>query len=165
MEDRVLFTRGLILGGVAALVYLLLLACLDVFLDGVRAPGFVALPVGWVVGRAFALGSRGAPEFKFRFTAVLLSYFSLALASAPVLFMHAFDNAANSAGWASYVFMKLPLWAAASPFLVANGRGAIGMLGLLFLVVGLAVAWREAATAPRNPHGMSIQQTLRPRGI
>jgi len=163
MEDRVLFTRGVILGSVAALVYLLLLACLDVFLNGVRGPSFVALPVGWVVGRAFAMGSRGAPGFKFSLTAVLLSYLSMALASVPILFIHAIDTAARTGGLLSHDLAGLPLWAIASPFLVEEGHGAMGMLSLLFLAIGLAIAGREAARASRGPLSRSIQKNLWPR--
>jgi len=165
MEDSVLLTRGLILGSVAALVYFLLLACLDVFLDGVRGPSFVALPVGWAVGRAFAIGSRGVPGIKFSVTAVLLSYLSMALASVPILFMHAIDKSATSAAWGGYVFVRLPLWALGSPFLVERGRGFMGMLSLLFLMIGLAVAWREARTAPRSLLIRSMQQNLWPRDV
>jgi len=165
MEDRVLLTRGLILGSIAALVYFLLLACLDVFLDGVRGPSFAALPVGWAVGRAFALGSKGAPGFKFSLTAVLLSYLSMALASIPVLFMHAIDKAATSAAWANYVFVRIPLWALGSPFLVERGRGFMGWLSLCFLVIGLAVAWREAVTTSKGLFGRSLHHSLWPRDV
>jgi hypothetical protein len=165
MEDRVLFTRGMILGSVAAFVYFLLLACIDVLLNGVKGPSFFALPVGWVVGRAFAMGSRGAPGFKFSLTAVLLSYFSMALASVPILFIHAIDKAADTGSWAGHLLAGLPLWAVASPFLVEEGRGAMGMLSLLFLAIGLVIAGREAGRAPRSPLTKSIQQNLWPRDV
>jgi hypothetical protein len=146
-------------------VYFLLLACLDVFLNGVRGPSFIALLVGWVVGRAFAMGSRGAPGFKFSLTAVLLSYFSMAMASLPILFIHAIDKAADTGGLASHLLVGLPLWAIASPFLVEEGHGAMGMLSLLFLAIGLVIAGREAARAPRSSLGRSIQKNLWPRDV
>jgi hypothetical protein len=150
LDDRVLLTRGLILGGVAALVYFLILACLDVLLDGVRGPSFMTLPVGYIVGRAFALGSRGAPGLKFRVTPVVISYLAVAMAAIPVLIMHAVENTSTSAAWLNYVLVKLPLWAAASPFIVEQGHGILGTLSLVFLGFGLLLAWKEAGTVPRQ---------------
>jgi len=150
LDDRVLLTRGLILGGVAALVYFVILACLDVLLDGVRGPSFLTLPVGYIVGRAFAMGSKGAPGIKFRVTPVVISYLAVALAAIPVLIMHAVENTSTSAVWLDYVLVKLPLWAAASPFIVEKGRGLLGMLSLVFLGVGLLTAWHEAGFVPKR---------------
>ncbi len=150
LDDRVLLTRGLILGGVAAVVYFVILACLDVLLDGVRGPSFMTLPVGYIVGRAFAIGSKGASGIKFRLTPVVISYLAVALAAIPVLIMHAVENTSNSAIWLDYVLVKLPLWAAASPFIVEKGRGMLGMLSLVFLGIGLLIAWREAGTVPKR---------------
>jgi hypothetical protein len=150
LDDRVLLTRGLILGGVAAVVYFVILACLDVLLDGVRGPSFMTLPVGYIVGRAFAIGSKGAPGIKFRLTPVVISYLAVALAAIPVLIMHAVEDTSTSAIWLNYVLLKLPLWAAASPFIVERGRGLFGMLSLVFLGIGLVIAWREAGTVPKR---------------
>jgi hypothetical protein len=150
LDERVLLRRGLVLGGVAALVYFLLLACLDVILDGVRGPSFMALPVGWIVGRTFALGSRGAPGFKFHMVPVVISYLSMALASVPVLIMHALNSFAIGQGWSTDVMVRLPLWALASPILVERSHGMMGMLSLLFLVAGLALAWRESGASPKT---------------
>jgi hypothetical protein len=150
LDDRVLLTRGLILGGVAAIVYFVILACLDVLLDGVRGPSFMTLPVGYIVGRAFAMGSLGAPGIKFRLPPVLISYLAVALAAIPVLVMHAVEDTSTSAVWLNYVLVKLPLWAAASPFIVEKGRGLFGMLSLVFLGVGLLIAWHEAGIVPKR---------------
>jgi hypothetical protein len=150
LDDRVLLTRGLILGGVAAIVYFLILACLDVLLDGVRGPSFMTLPVGYIVGRAFAIGSRGAPGLKFRLTPVVISYLVVAMAAIPVLIMHAVEDTSTSAIWLNYVLVKLPLWAAASPFIVEQGHGLMGMMSLVFLGLGLVLAWKEAGTTPKQ---------------
>jgi hypothetical protein len=150
LDDRVLLTRGLILGGVAAIVYFLILACLDVLLDGVRGPSFMTLPVGFIVGRAFAMGSKGSAGLKFRLAPVIISYLTVAMAAIPVLIMHAVENTSTSPVWLNYVLVKLPLWAMASPFVVESGRGLFGMLSLTFLAVGLVVAWHEAAVVPKR---------------
>jgi hypothetical protein len=150
LDDRVLLTRGLFLGGIAALVYFLLLACLDVVLDGVRVPSFMALPVGWIVARSFALGSKGAPGFKFRMTPVVISYLAMSLAAVPVLLMHAVDSASASVGWISYAFVQIPLRALASPLWMDKTNGLMSMLNLIFLAAGLGVAWKESCIVPKT---------------
>lgn len=149
LEDRILLTRGLFLGGVAALVYFLLLACLDVVLDGVRVPSFMALPVGWIVARSFALGSRGAPGIKFRMTPVVISYLAMSLAAVPVLLMHAVDAARANAGWITYAFLQIPLRALTSPLWVDKTNQLMSMVNFLFLAAGLGVAWKESGVVPK----------------
>jgi hypothetical protein len=150
LDDRVLLTRGLILGGVAAVVYFLLLACLDVLLDGVRGPSFLTLPVGFIVGRAFAMGSKGQQGLKFRLAPVVISYMTVAMAAIPVLIMHAVEDTSTNPTWLNYVLVKLPLWALVSPFIVESGRGLLGMVSLTFLAVGLLTAWHEAGIVPKQ---------------
>jgi hypothetical protein len=149
LDDRVLLTRGLFLGGIAALVYFLLLACLDVVLDGVRVPSFMALPVGWIVARSFALGSRGAPGLKFRVTPVVISYLAMSLAAIPVLFLHAVDSASASMGWVSYALAEIPLRALGSPLWMDKTNSLMSMLNVLFLAAGLGIAWKESTVVSK----------------
>jgi hypothetical protein len=149
LEDRVLLTRGFFLGGIAALVYFLLLACLDVVLDGVRVPSFMALPVGWIVARSFALGSRGAPGLKFRLTPVIVSYLAMSLAAIPVLLLHVVDAARASGDWAVYAFLAIPLRALTSPLWVDKTNQLMSMVNFLFLAAGLGVAWKESVVVSR----------------
>jgi hypothetical protein len=150
MDARLLFSRGLIFGGAAALLCLLLLACVELFMDQPRGPGFVALAVGWIVGRAFAAGSHSERGNKFAVAAAALAYLALALAPLPVLLAHITDPAPAGAPWANVSFAQLPLWTLFSPFLIEKGQGLMGIVRICLFVAGLGLASRESGVIPRH---------------
>jgi hypothetical protein len=150
MDARLLFTRGLTIGGAAAFVCLLLLACIELFMDHARGPSFFAIAVGWIVGRAFAAGSRGERGNKFAVAAAALTYLALALAPFPELLAHITDPAPAGAPWANVSFAQLPLWTLFSPFLIEKGQGLMGIVRICLFVAGLGVASRESGIARRG---------------
>jgi hypothetical protein len=147
MDARALFNRGVVLGGVAAFVCLLLLACVELCLDRAMGPGFMAIVIGWIVGRAFATGSKGERGTRFSAAASTLAYISMALAPVPVVLMHTLQSGAPDAGWAHYFFLNLPFWAVVSPFLVEKGQGLMGIGRICLFIAGLALASRESGRA------------------
>ena len=152
MDARLLFSRGLIFGGAAALVCLLLLACVELFMDHARGPGFIALAVGWIVGRAFAAGSHRERGNKFAVAAAALTYLALALAPLPVLLAHITDPAPAGAPWANVSFGALPFWSLLSPFLIEKGQGIMGIVRICLFVAGLGLASRESGATSKNRH-------------
>jgi hypothetical protein len=150
MDARLLFSRGLIFGGAAALVCLLLLACIELFMDHARGPGFIAIAVGWIVGRAFATGSHSERGNKFAVAAAALTYLALALAPLPVLLAHITEPAPAGAPWANVSFGALPFWTLLSPFLIEKGQGLMGIVNICLFVAGLGVASRESGVTPKS---------------
>jgi hypothetical protein len=147
MDARLLFSRGLIFGGAAALVCLLLMACIELFMDRPSGPGFIALAVGWIVGRAFATGSHSERGNKFAVGAAALAYLAMALAPLPVLLAHITDPAPAGAPWANVSFGALPFWSLLSPFLIEKGAGIMGIVRICLFVAGLGLASRESGIA------------------
>jgi hypothetical protein len=147
MDARLLFSRGLIFGGAAALVCLLLQACIELVMDRPSGPGFIALAVGWIVGRAFAAGSHSERGNKFSVAAGALAYFAMALAPLPVLLAHITDPAPAGAPWANVSFGALPFWSLLSPFLIEKGQGLMGIVRICLFVAGLGLASRESGVA------------------
>jgi hypothetical protein len=150
MDARLLFTRGLTFGGAAAFLCLLLLACIELFMDHARGPGFIAIAVGWIVGRAFAAGSHSERGNKFAVAAAALTYLALALAPLPVLLAHITEPTPAGAPWANVSFGALPFWTLLSPFLIEKGQGLMGIVRICLFVAGLGVASRESGVIPRH---------------
>jgi hypothetical protein len=76
------FVRG-ILFGIGGFVVGLVLYAGFAILTGIEI-GFVSLAVGWLVGKAIMMGSRGAGGRRYQIAAVLLTYAAVSLAAIPI---------------------------------------------------------------------------------
>jgi hypothetical protein len=81
-DSHAAFLRGLLLGGGAAVVGLILYATFTILTD--LYIGFIALGVGWLVGKAMMKGSNGMGGRRYQITAVLLTYFAISVAEVPI---------------------------------------------------------------------------------
>ena len=136
--------------------------------------GYLALAVGFIVGKAMLMGSNGVGGRRYQIAAVLLTYAAVSMAYVPILihFMNkqAAEKAAithkaapNSSGEAqpsatdrseavqtnrpnlAAIAGKLALWGLASPFLRLQ-YGPSAILGLIILGVGMQFAWKMMAS-------------------
>jgi len=101
--------------------------------------GYVALAVGFIVGKAMHMGSGGVGGRRYQLTAVLLTYFAVSMSAVPI----AVAQTHAHIDWAKAV---LPLaWVGiASPIL--DLRDPVqGLIGLVILFVGIRFAWRFTA--------------------
>jgi hypothetical protein len=105
--------------------------------------GYVALAVGWLVGRAMMMGSRGVGGTRYQIAAAAFTYAAISLASVPILIARALQSGAAHIDW-SNVAGNLIVWGIASPFLQLR-RGVSGVIGLVILFVGLRIAYRMTA--------------------
>jgi hypothetical protein len=161
------FVRGLSFG-VAAAVAGFVLYVVFALATGLVI-GFVSLAVGWLVGKAIVLGSRGVGGRRYQIAAVILTYMAVSLAAVPIaLSVHMKhqstqqqaqvqsgaapdSSSAPSASVAPAPRMTfaraigtLTLLGLASPFLdMANP--AHGIIGLIILLVGIRIAWQLTA--------------------
>ena len=131
------FARGLLYGIGAAVLGLALYAGFTIVTHFYF--GYVALAVGWLVGKAIITGSGGVGGPRYQVAAVVLTYAAISLASIPILIAEAL----RSGSTVDWVGMAGPLLLAgiASPFLDLI-HGAFGIIGLVILFVGLRVAFR-----------------------
>jgi hypothetical protein len=179
-DSHAAFARGLLLGGAAGVLGLILYATV-VIVTG-WSIGYLALAVGWLVAKGIMKGSNGMGGRRYQVVAVLLTYASISLAAVPVwisLSMKQKDHpqaqtqraneatdaapaADDTAGTQSAapkakptlvkVLVQLFFIGLASPFLELRDP-ASGALGLVILFVGLSIAFRMTAAKPLEVDG------------
>jgi hypothetical protein len=135
------FVQGLVLGAAAAVVGLAFYAMFTIVTH--FYVGYVALAVGWLIGKAIKTGSKGVGGPKYQVAAVVLTYAAISLAEIPILIARAIEHGASSIDWANMA-PELILWGIASPFLQLR-YGVFRIIGLVILFVGLRIAWRVTA--------------------
>ncbi len=81
-DNHVAFTRALIFGVGGAILGLILYALFSIVTGWII--GYVALAVGWIVGRAMMMGSGGVGGKRYQITAVILTYAAVSLAAIPI---------------------------------------------------------------------------------
>jgi hypothetical protein len=119
--------------------------------------GFVSLAVGFIVGKAMNLGSRGAGGRRYQLVAALLTYLAVSLSAVPIAIhqMREHRQAEQAQAQARDVPTAQPaslakavgvlmLLGIASPFLDLQDP-VHGIIGLVILFVGIRFAWRFTA--------------------
>jgi hypothetical protein len=130
--------------------------------------GFVSLAVGFIVGKAMNLGSRGVGGRRYQIAAVLLTYLAVSMSAVPIAIhqmrLHraaqppSTEAAAAQGGRPNFIKVigVLALVGIASPFLDLQNP-THGLIGLVILFVGMRFAWRFTAgrtlrvTGPHAP--------------
>jgi hypothetical protein len=137
-DSHAAFVQSLIFGAGAAIVGLVLYATFTILTH--LYFGYVALGVGWLVGKAMMAGSKGVGGTRYQIAAVFLTYGAISLASIPIVIAHALESGRSNIDWSS-IAPRLVSWGIASPFLDLQ-RGVSGAIGLVILFVGLRIAYR-----------------------
>lgn len=89
-DSHAAFLRGLLLGAGAAVVGLVLYATFTILTD--LYIGYIALGVGWLVGKAMMKGSNGMGGKRYQVAAVLLTYFAISVAEVPIWIAYSFKH-------------------------------------------------------------------------
>lgn len=139
-DSHAAFVRG-ILFGVAGAVLGLILYVAFALITGLVI-GFVSLAVGYIVGKAIIMGSKGQGGRRYQIAAVVLTYMAVSLSAVPIAVRSAPAVDFARAG-------QLVLLGLASPFLdLADVTH--GIIGLIILYVGIRIAWRMTAAKAVN---------------
>ncbi|HEX3093336.1 MAG TPA: hypothetical protein VHW72_11970 [Candidatus Angelobacter sp.] len=138
--------------------------------------GYVSLAVGWLVGKAIMLGSKGIGGRRYQIAAVILTYAAVSIAAVPIwissymktkpesqsIQLKQQNPAANTTddqpgqtqpkpkpkpGMGAALLTLLAL-GLASPFLELQNP-VFGIIGLVILMVGIRIAWQITVGSKR----------------
>ncbi len=166
------YVRGMLFGVGAAIVGMAGYAGFTI-LTGLYI-GYVSLAVGWLVGKAIMLGSKGIGGRRYQIAAVILTYAAVSIAAVPIAISYQLKaksqtesvqsqqqqpttNAENNQPDQAQPKPKLSFGAAilqllviglASPFLDLQDP-LHGLIGLIILIVGIRIAWQITAGTRR----------------
>lgn len=137
------FAKALAVGVVAAVAGCILYAVVEIATGWTI--GYVAVAVGWMVGKGMKLGSEGRGGRQYQIAAAVLTYLSVSFASL-VMVVHAAQKR-TPAG--HILFDERFAWFAAkygllSPVLELRD-GLNGIIGLFILFIGIRTAWTMMA--------------------
>jgi hypothetical protein len=154
VEENSAYPRAVLFGAGAALAGLVVYASFTIITH--LYLGYVALAVGWMVGKAMMQGSGGVGGPRYQIAAVVLTYAAISLASIPIHLSEAL-NRGLTIDWAS-MSGSLLIGGIAAPFLQLQ-TGAYGIIGLVILFVGLRVAFRLTREKPIKAAALSSMPT------
>jgi len=92
-DSHAAFLRALLLGAGAAVISLVAYAAFTIITS--LYIGFMALAVGWFVGKAMMKGSNGMGGKRYQITAVLLTYFAISLAEIPIWISYSYKHSTH----------------------------------------------------------------------
>jgi hypothetical protein len=165
-DSHAAYVRGLFFGTGAAIVGMILYAAFTI-VTGIYL-GYVALAVGWLVGKGIILGSKGIGGRRYQIAAVILTYAAVSIAFVPIVISSQMKEKAHSSSTQvkqepfsdnqtdqsdqaqakpkptlGTVLLKLLVIGLASPFLELQSPS--GIIGLVILLIGIRIAWRITA--------------------
>jgi hypothetical protein len=105
--------------------------------------GYMALAVGYLIGKAMKFGSKGSGGRKYQIVAVILTYAAVSLSAIPIDLAHV----VGLQNVRALVPILGPLLFAGltSPFMDLTHDPFNGAIGLLILAVGMRFAWQFTA--------------------
>ena len=119
--------------------------------------GWVSLAVGFIVGKAMRMGSRGVGGRRHQVAAALLTYFAVSMSAVPI----AIEQVHSQLIVSSKTVAELAITSIASPIL--DLRDPVhGIIGLIILFVGIRFAWRFTAAPALNVSGPYRRRPLGP---
>ena len=121
--------------------------------------GYLALAVGWLIGKAMMKGSNGVGGRSYQMVSVLLTYCAISMAPALAIVPAIYRHASSVQSWGA-MLGGLALSGLESPVAHLSRSPASGAIGLLILFIGLSIAWqltRPRALAVSGPHSTATR--------
>jgi len=166
-DSHAAYVRALIFGIGAAIVGLAFYAGFTIITHFYI--GYVSLAVGWLIGKAMLMGSKGAGGRRYQIAAVLLTYAAVSMAAIPIALADRSESTTKPATQSTQqpsadgqtsqseegsaepavsskkslgsILLTLTYLGLASPFLELQDP-VYGLIGLVILFVGIRIAWR-----------------------
>ena len=165
-DSHAAYVRGMLFGLGAAILGMVLYAGFTI-VTGFYI-GYISLAVGWLVGKAVILGSKGIGGRRYQIAAVILTYAAVSIAAIPIAISYQAKEASEAASVHSRqpqpstdgqsaqpdqpqtsashpsfgtALLQLLLIGLASPFLELQDP-VHGIIGLVILAVGIRFAWK-----------------------
>jgi hypothetical protein len=185
-DSHAAYVRALLFGSGAAILGMILYAGFEIA-TGIII-GYLAIGVGYLVGKAMKLGSKGRGGRRYQIAAALLTYASVSMAAIPVAIHSYADHkpaeviAPTNSATADHPFpgdatvtpepraqrpglgtalLTLAGVGLASPFLEL-GEGFGGIIGLFILFLGIRAAWALTAGNDSTASDVSGPYTAQP---
>ena len=109
--------------------------------------GYLAIAVAWLVAKAMVTGSRGEGGRPFQIAALVLTYLSVSLAHAALLYIE-IRRDGTAVALNAHNLIVLLRYGVASPFLRFQDSAASALIGLFILFIGMRAAWRMTSGDP-----------------
>jgi hypothetical protein len=166
IKDRILndshaaFVRGVLFGVGGAILGLVIYVAFA--LGTGLVIGYISLAVGYIVGKAIVMGSKGRGGRRYQVAAIVLTYMAVSLSAVPIaVSLHMKQKSAQQQAQVGDSSTRAPkmspgkavatltLLGLASPFL-ALSNPAHGIIGFIILLVGIQIAWKITAAKRMN---------------
>jgi hypothetical protein len=142
-SDHARFTKAITYGIGAAILGSILYAAFTIVTH--IQIGYVAIGVGYLVGKAMLAATGGHSSRKYQIAAAVLTYLSVSLASIPEILWALHSEGKDISHISGRGILFLARYGVASPFLDIQDEGLSALIGLFILFIGIRAAWRLTA--------------------
>jgi hypothetical protein len=148
-SDGTAFAKAIVFGLGAAIVSSLLYAAFTIVTH--IEIGYVALGVGYLVGKAMMTGSANRGGRNYQIAACILTYFAVSMAAVPEILWSIHKDGKDISRISAHGMLVLARYGVASPFLsLTEGFG--GIIGLFILFIAIRAAWRLTSANANTAH-------------
>ena len=109
--------------------------------------GYLAVAVAYFIAKAMTTGSKGQGGRYYQIAALILTYLSVSAADAGVVFWN-LRHEGEQIPLSLHNIIALAKIGLEYPFLRFQTEGAVAIIGLIILAVGLRAAWRMTSGIP-----------------
>ena len=148
-SDHARFTKAIVYGIGAAILGSILYAGFTIVTHIVI--GYVAVGVGYLVGKAMLAATEGHSSRKYQVAAAILTYLSVSFAAVPEILWTLHKSGKDISHINAHGLIFLAQYGVASPFLELRYQGVSALIGLFILFIGIRAAWKLTANRSAIP--------------
>ena len=141
--DHARFTQAIIYGIGAAVVSSIAYAAFTIMTH--IEIGYLAVGVGYVIGKAMLHATRGLGGRKYQISAAILTYLAVSIAAIPEILWSMRSRGLDISHISGRGMTFLAWYGVGSPFLALQQSLVSGLIGLFILFIGIRAAWQFTA--------------------